>query len=73
MTVEVRDRGFTFSGDAGTGVGIGGPAARFDIGLCAGASCADMSVGIGTKTPCGWFEVRSDGAVGVKVNKKGIQ
>jgi hypothetical protein len=67
MPHDVCERNFMFSGDAGTGVSIGGPAARFDVGLCAGASRADMTVGIGTKTPCGWFEVRNGGKVGVKV------
>ena len=69
MAIDVRESGFTFSGDAGIGVGTGDPAARFDVGE-GGALYADMTVGIGTRTPSCRFEVRSDGAVGVKTKKR---
>jgi len=60
MSHDVRESGFTFSGNAGIGTRC--PAARFDVGE-AGALRASDTVGIGTHTPSCRFEVRNDGAV----------
>ena len=63
MIYDVREGIVTIAGDGGQRIGIGtNPSAmRIDIGKA--CACA----GVGTGTPTCRFEVRTDGAVGVKV------